>query len=185
MTLWALVVALAVAVGAIVPIPRRGVPDLVLKGLPFFFLSGGLAAAIWFLPVGWGPYLLWGQQASVLVLLWANRAALPMRLVGLGFLTNVLAIAANHGRMPVLLQAVYIINRPQVAAELLAGALPKHSLFTGHPLNWLGDWIPLVRWVVSPGDVLIAVGIFWLVCRLVLRARAERLARRAAPAPGV
>lgn len=185
MTLWALVLALGVVTGAVMPLPRRPVPPLELKGLPYFFLSGGLAVAIWFLPTHWGPYLLWGQQASVAVILWANRATQPMRLVGLGLLTNLLAIATNHGRMPVRLEAVHLINRPEVTAQLLAGALPKHSLFVGHPLNWLGDWIPLVRWVVSPGDLLIAAGIFWLVCRLIFRARSERLARPEAPASGV
>ncbi|HYG58836.1 MAG TPA: hypothetical protein VD902_12330, partial [Symbiobacteriaceae bacterium] len=86
MTLWALVVLLAAVCGAVLPIPRRRVPPLDLNGLPFFFLSGGLAVAIWFLPVGWGPYLLLGQQASVLAILYANRSAVPIRLVGLGFL---------------------------------------------------------------------------------------------------
>jgi Family of unknown function (DUF5317) len=98
------------------------------------------------------------SYALLLALLVRNARLLGMPLVALGLLSNLVAILANGGLMPVrpsALAAAHLsysahnnsieVVRPHLAALVDRWAVP--------------NWIPLGN-VYSIGDVLIAIGVF-------------------------
>lgn len=141
-----------------------------LRFLPAILVLGVLAALVPLVPHEWGRYLFWAQQVAMIVPLVANWRIPAIRLMAVGGALNWIAIASNGGKMPVM-------GSPRLMAELGV----KHGPFSGLWLNWLGDWIsiPVVflpepnRVVASPGDLLIAIAIAWLVRDLLLWSRAE------------
>ena len=90
-----------------------------------------------------------------------------------GSLANALVITANGGRMPVSEWAIHVAAHDAERAAAVAGLAAENSLtheLLGPEtrLPWLADIIPLPRpfpfpSVASVGDVLIAVGLMWLV----------------------
>lgn len=90
-----------------------------------------------------------------------------------GSLANALVITANGGRMPVSEWAIHVaahdLERAAAVARLAGGDSLTHELLGPETrLPWLADIIPLPRpfpfpSVASVGDVLIAVGLMWLV----------------------
>ncbi len=99
-----------------------------------------------------------------LVVLWQNRAHAWTLLIFAGLGLNSLVIALNGGRMPIsedaLLRATHVVD-PQAAVASLD---PRHVVVG--PLTRLavlGDTVPLrlenFGAVVSPGDVLMALGL--------------------------
>lgn len=102
--------------------------------------------------------------------LWANRRIPGLQVAAVGIGSNALAVIANLGHMP-------IWDRAYIAAGAPVGALegnPFHVLITANSIGEflsragiLGDVLPiplpLIRDVVSIGDLLLAAGIFWAV----------------------
>jgi hypothetical protein len=94
--------------------------------------------------------------------------ALNLKIKGIWFFfvgqaMNLLPIAANGGKMPVSEAASKIANAGAVEGEML-----RHCVMTSSTrFNLLADIVPIpVKFfpgVVSPGDVLIAIGIFILI----------------------
>jgi hypothetical protein len=103
-----------------------------------------------------------------------NGVRLGFGIIASGWLLNLLAIVPNGG-MPVSKSA---LARAGIASStsVIRGHLAKHvSINDGTVLRVLGDTIPL-RWfrsVVSPGDVLIAVGIGVLVAAAMKAPKAD------------
>ncbi|MDP9405291.1 MAG: DUF5317 domain-containing protein, partial [Actinomycetota bacterium] len=98
-------------------------------------------------------------------------------LVVVGAALNAVVIFAN-GAMPVSREALLAVARHPY--EFAPG---KHRLLEpGDPLPWLADVVPLplLRTVVSVGDVVLAAGIALLVTNLMRRA--PRIAGRRARA---
>lgn len=111
-----------------------------------------------------GLPLLVVSQAALLAFLWRNRLQPGLPLVFLGFLLNAVVILAN-GAMPVSPAALEAVAGRPVA--LVPG---KHDLLRpGDPLPWLADVLPLplLRMVVSVGDVVLAAGVGVLVVHLM------------------
>ncbi|HVM19360.1 MAG TPA: DUF5317 family protein [Egibacteraceae bacterium] len=123
------------------------------------------------------------SQVAVLAVVWRNRMLAGALLIALGSTANAAVIAVN-GAMPVSRSAVLAVTRHP--AELTAG---RHRLLEpSDALPWLADVIPLplLRTVVSVGDVLLAAGIGLLVMHLMIRPVSGRRARSAAePVDGV
>ena len=65
-----------------------------------------------------------------------------------GFLMNLLVIAANGGRMPAA------VDPDDVAGDDLYTPIDASTR-----LRCLSDWIDVGRWLVSPGDVLLAAAV--------------------------
>lgn len=136
---------------------------LVLLGFAAQLLLLGLTARAD--PAGVaGLPLLVVSQVALLAFLWRNRLLTGMPLVFAGFLLNAVVILAN-GAMPVAAGALEAVSgRP---AALVPG---KHRLLgPGDTLPWLADVlpIPLLRTVVSVGDVVLAAGVGVLVVDLM------------------
>jgi len=99
------------------------------------------------------------------IFLWLNRRLPGIFLIGAGFLLNLLVITANGGAMPATATGL----DGSMAAQLQNGDWLTYTLLTeSSRLPWLGDVI-LQPWpknkIISIGDILISLGIFWLVFR--------------------
>jgi Family of unknown function (DUF5317) len=117
------------------------------------------------------------SEAALLAFLWSNRYLAGVLLAALGSLMNTVVIVAN-GAMPVSADALFTISRHP--AEVTPG---RHRLLTdGDVLPWLADTIglPVLRTVVSVGDVVLAAGLALLVMDL-MRQRAPRVRTAGSP----
>jgi hypothetical protein len=112
-------------------------------------------------------YLLSDAIASIWVVRNLTLAGIPC--IGLGALSNLVAIAANGGRMPVDFNALV-----QTRGQAFARAVAQHTVPTNAVIAdahtrlwWLTDRFVLPRPLPSPvfscGDVLIGVGVVWLI----------------------
>jgi len=107
--------------------------------------------------------------------LFANWHLRPLRLVTLGVLFNFLAIFLNGGKMPVSLWAVDAAGLEEFKSDLFNPDYPYHVAMTSTTrLKIFGDIIPLPRpyprpKVFSIGDLLMAIGVFFLVQEAMLK----------------
>lgn len=115
------------------------------------------------------------SYALLLAFAWLNRRVAWMPAVGLGLLLNAAAIAANGGFMPA--SAVALLGSPH---DVAATGVSNNSIVMTPttPLAVLGDifrtpeWLPIRR-AFSAGDVLLGLGAFALVQRVMTEGRAE------------
>jgi hypothetical protein len=109
-----------------------------------------------------------------LVFVWLNRGLPGMAILLVGLVLNLIVIVANGGWMPI---------SPQAASQLIGGDAintvglgnrfgQKDVLLDpkGTHLGFLADRFLLPEWfpyqaAFSPGDILIAIGVFWLLAR--------------------
>jgi len=112
------------------------------------------------------------SQTLLLGFIWLNKANRAFWLLGVGLAMNLTAILANRGLMPISLETLQ-----QLAPEIPVAAWKIGARFGTTKdiilapdqirLEWLADrfiapaWFPQ-RVAFSLGDVLIAIGAFWL-----------------------
>ena len=177
-------VVLTVAGGVIVGLLRGGrlrhLADAPLRATWLAVVAAAAQFVFALAPSPTAGIVLTGiSQAGLLAFLWCNRYLAGALLVAVGSTLNSLVILAN-GAMPVSRDALLAISRHP--AEIVAG---RHRLLTEtDALPWLADTIalPLLRTVVSVGDVVLAAGIGLLVTNLMQpqRRRGTRPAEAAA-----
>ena len=81
--------------------------------------------------------------------------AIPLSAIVIGIALNIVAMIANRCKMPVKNDGVAIDE------------LNRQSMHNETRFRILGDWIPFAGWLLSPGDVLLCVGLLGFVfCRL-------------------
>ena len=118
-----------------------------------------------------GVALTVASQGALLTFLWWNRYLAGVLMMAVGSAMNTAVILAN-GAMPVAREAMLAVARhPE---EVTGG---RHRLLTeGDALPGLADVIglPLLRTVVSVGDIVLAAGVGLLVVDL-MTTRRERL----------
>jgi hypothetical protein len=102
----------------------------------------------------------------------ANLRVIPLIVTGVGALANFLVIALNGGRMPASITALQRAGSERAAAELVQYGIYANGVRMGNAtrFNVLGDWLYLPEWMpfataFSIGDVLIMVGLAWLIAR--------------------
>jgi hypothetical protein len=110
---------------------------------------------------------------GLLLFVWLNRKYVELWVVGIGLVANLFVIAANGGLMPITPSSVLAIypwiNLDQALLGSRLGWSKNIILNTANTrFAFLSDCVLLPRWVpwkfaFSPGDVLIAVGVFWLL----------------------
>ena len=135
------------------------------------------------------PWLLLARPLNVLgagLLLWVvwlNRRLPGALAFGAGLTLNLVALLAFAGRMPVLIPDGAGGGSPALAL-LRRGLDPLHVVLTSPRGLWfLGDVVTIPSLsghasIVSPGDLLMAAAIAWLVVRLSLRRPVPRPAYR-------
>lgn len=139
------------------------------------------------LPAG----LLLASNLALLFMVWINRHAPGMLWLGLGLLLNLAVMLANGGYMPIAPEILERIGG-QAMATAPAGTrlLGYKDVLLPREQTWL--WLlsdmlvlppPLAHNAFSPGDVLIAVGLFTFVQRVLLPGTAARPREVAALAP--
>lgn len=109
------------------------------------------------------------MAASYLLLVAFIAANLSRRgaiLMGAGLIMNLVVIVANRG-MPVSLEAASAAGFDP--SDYLQSAVKHRVMGPGTRLEFLGDVIPLpiLKRVVSPGDVVLGVGMFLLIEQMV------------------
>jgi len=128
---------------------------LKFRGIPIVFASGliRLGGVFWGLPLALYVLVL----CSLVVVAFLNRRLPGAFLLGAGIAMNLIAILANGG-MPISPEAAGIAG-----LELPADGL-HHPMTEATRVQALVDVIPvpLFRNVYSAGDVVLAVGGFWL-----------------------
>lgn len=139
-------------------------PQLLIFQIPY--------TAGWFSDT-WASAVLMISQLLLLGFVWFNRDLVGFRILGLGLILNLLVIILNGGLMPLApetAQALY----PEVSPSVWQiGSRPGMSknillLYEDTRLAFLSDSILLPAWfpwtrALSPGDLLIVLGVFWLL----------------------
>jgi len=121
-------------------------------------------------PIRLAPPLYVLSDLIAVAWLWRNLRIHGILCIVAGACSNLAAIVANGGRMPV---DGALLSRTRGAAESTAaafGQLPANRVLTGHDtrLVWLTDRLllpapPPLATVFSAGDVLIGIGAAWLI----------------------
>lgn len=180
-----MILLLAVAAGGMAGLVRSWirkepyqVPELSWIGLALLAVTPQLLAfhnnrsAGWFSD-SWASIILVGSQAALLIFVWRNRKLTGMKIFGLGLILNLLVISLNGGLMPMAPETAAALFPQLPAATWQTGLRPGRSKNIILPvgdtrLAWLSDalllpvWFPWTR-AISPGDLLIALGVFWLL----------------------
>lgn len=129
------------------------------------------------------PYLLKAAVTTfsylcVIVFVIANRKyKVPAVLLGLGTLCNYLVIAINSFRMPISARALLIY--PTMTAEAVFSQRADYFVATdGAKLMFLGDvfYMPIkfLEGFFSVGDVILAIGMFFLIVQVMGKNKVER-----------
>jgi hypothetical protein len=110
--------------------------------------------------------LLMATTAGIAAFLFANRTLPGLALAGAGLALNLLVIGVN-GAMPVSVSAA---REAGVSANLNDIGFKHEQMGTQTRLRYLGDVIPIPnsQQIFSVGDVVLAMGIGWLVYRRTL-----------------
>ncbi len=139
------------------------VPQLVTAYLP---ATHGL------LPDWLAKALILGSLAAFLVFIWINRRLTGMAVLLAGMALNLIVMLANGGWMPISPDAASRLVEPRTLEASSLGSrfgqkdvllLPQDTR-----LQYLSDRFLLPDWspykvAFSPGDILIAIGAFWLL----------------------
>jgi hypothetical protein len=170
----------------------------VLIGLVLGFLVGGRPAGLADLQLRWswiivggllvqvvlfsepvserigalGPPIYVASTAAVIVAVVANRAITGMLVVAAGAASNLLAIVANGGYMPVSAGAAAVLGAHEPSAYSNSMQLPDPFLAPLTDIFALPPWVPFAN-VFSVGDVLIGIGIA-IVIVAAMRTRSAR-----------
>jgi hypothetical protein len=116
--------------------------------------------------------------AMLLWFVWANRRLPGLPLLGVGLLLNLVVMAANGGWMPITPEALARLGR----LSWVTGRASPHKVWSAKDIMlaqaqtrlWgLSDIFVLpapfpVPTAFSVGDVLVALGVFWLLQRVLL-----------------
>ncbi len=178
-------ILLALIVGAIL---GGGLPRLAALRLRWTIVlvvalalrvGAGLSRELGFaegIPLGWAFIAAYGL---IFVWLWQNWRVPGLQVAAVGIGANMLAVLLNGGQMPIWAAAYAAAGfTPAVIAND-----PFHFLLTSDSIaefvgsgGLFGDVIPLpipvIRDVVSIGDVILAIGIFWAIVYSMTRAEA-------------
>ena len=170
----------------------------VLIGLVLGFLLGGRPAGLGDLKLRWswvivggllvqvvlfsepvserigtlGPPIYVASTAAVIAAVVANRAITGMLVVAAGAASNLLAIVANGGYMPVSAGAAAVLGAHERPAYSNSLQIPDPVLAPLTDIFAMPPWVPFAN-VFSVGDVLIGLGIA-IVIVAAMRSRPAR-----------
>jgi len=125
--------------------------------------------------VKYGPLIHIISYVFIVIGLWYNWKVREVKIIGIGVLLNFIVIVANGGRMPVLINTPNLksISLRELAA-LANGSNPIHSLYNKSTrFGFLSDIFSLPAFFLYPvifsiGDLILSVGVFILIQRVML-----------------
>jgi MFS family permease len=179
------VVALALVAGALAGggVPRLA--DLRLRWIWVLAIALALRIGAVLLgqqPIGQDLPLAWAFVSAYLLLflfLGANWRVPGMQVAAVGIGLNTLALILNSGRMPVWVTAYVAAGfHPQAIANdpfhflVASGSVADFVAHGGIFGDVVPLPIPLIRDVISIGDILLALGIFWAIVYSMTRPEA-------------
>ncbi len=140
------------------------IPQLLIFQIPY--------TAGWFSDTAAAAVLV-VSQLLLLVFIWINRDLTGIRILGLGLILNLLVITLNGGLMPIAQETAQALYPEIPLSTWQLGSRPgwsKNILLRPEDtrLAWLSDSILLPEWfpwtrALSPGDLFIVLGVFWLL----------------------
>jgi MFS family permease len=179
------VIALALVTGALAGGGLPRLADLRLRGIWVLGIAVALRLGAVLLgqqPIGQDLPLAWGFVAAYLLLflfLGANYRVPGMQVAAVGIGLNTLAVFLNSGQMPIWAGAYAAAGFPPggiandpfhflISSGTVADFVARGGIF--------GDVVPLpipiIRDVVSIGDILLALGVFWAIVYSMTRPEA-------------
>lgn len=157
-------------------VPSLRLPILILFAFVPQLLAFNFGRAGLLMPDGWSKAILVGSQLVLLVFVWLNRKQPGFWILGAGLLLNFLVIVANGGLMPISPETVRKVFSTVPESEWQVGKRLGNGkdivlLVSTTRLWFLADRMILpdglsYQVAFSVGDVLIALGAFWLLWRL-------------------
>ena len=115
-----------------------------------------------------GPPIYVASTAAVFVAVLANRSIVGMPIVALGAGSNLAAIAANGGFMPVDAGALLALGKIPATVYSNSALLPHAALAPLTDIFALPAWLPYAN-VFSIGDVVIALGVVLVIATALRR----------------
>jgi len=169
------VLTLSLALGLVIRIARgrglSGLGDLHVQALWLCFVALAAKLALVILSGNgvvsvqrFGPAMHLLLYVILLLLVLANLSIPGMPVLLAGLLCNAAVIAANGGQMPVTTSALIASGQPDVVSWLARQRDATHAVAgSGTPLAFLDDWLGIawgpLHTVVSPGDLLLGIGL--------------------------
>jgi hypothetical protein len=111
-----------------------------------------------------GPPIYVGSTVAVIAAILANRAIPGMLIVALGAISNMAAIVANGGYMPMSAQAAAAMGGGHPTTYSNSALIPDPMLAPLTDIFALPTWLPFAN-VFSIGDVLIGVGVVVVIVK--------------------
>ncbi|MEH7440557.1 DUF5317 family protein [Neobacillus drentensis] len=97
---------------------------------------------------------------GIVIGLWKNRQLAGVKWILTGALLNLTALLLHGGLMPVSKEALILTGQTDPSFE----SDSRHQPMEASMPYWIfGDWIPVIRYVLSPGDFLVGLGIILLI----------------------
>ena len=128
------------------------------------------------IPNCWVSVMLVLSQSMLIFFVWANRKIEGFWLLGIGLLSNFIAIVLNGGWMPIMPKVLARMFPDGVSSSLELGkrvGFGKDVLLLKEQTNlwFLGDIFTLPGWIGYPvafslGDIVLSIGAFWLLFSL-------------------
>jgi len=155
------------------------VAAFAVQALFIYQTPSSTALGVW----GWQELLFVGSHLLLLIAVWVNRHLVGVKLIGLGLLLNLVVMVANGGWMPITPEAIIKVGHAGLVPSLASGVrVPSSKNIILSPgetrLGFLSDVFVLPRpfpvpSVFSIGDVLVALGVFFLIQNAMLQAESK------------
>ena len=130
-----------------------------------------------------GPPIYVASTVAVIGAILANRTVPGMLIVALGAASNLAAIVANGGYMPVSAQASAAMGGGQSTAYSNSALIPDPMLAPLTDIFALPTWLPFAN-VFSVGDILIGIGVAVVIVKAMRIRPAPMSAVNETPAVG-
>jgi len=144
--------------------PLTFIRNITFEWPLLILLSFGTQIALTFITIQTKEKLEWVFVLTfigIIIALFKNRKIIGVKWILFGATLNLLALLLHGGTMPVSEKALELTGQESVQFDTDA----RHHLINETSFWILGDWIPFIRYVLSPGDFFAGIGIILLIVK--------------------